>query len=189
MTAISDECQSIDNLPNRLELGCGNNKSEDAWGIDHINTSETDQVQDLNEENWNLPSNHFTWIRAKDVIEHLDNPVNFLEEVYRISKPGAKIIIKAPHFTSPDLAADPTHQRAFSYESFSDFTDNPNFGFYTDAKFKIVEKEIRFAPFRIQPHKHIGYFLANKIPRTYEHTFLRALFPARDVKWVMEAVK
>jgi SAM-dependent methyltransferase len=46
-----------------------------------------------------LPSNHFHAVTAFYVIEHLDNPMSFLRECYRILKPGGLIFVRYPHTT------------------------------------------------------------------------------------------
>lgn len=182
------DVETPSHLPEKIELGCGNTKIDGAWGVDHIKTGEADQVFDLDRERWPLPSNHFTWIRAKDVYEHLENPINFMEEVQRIAKSGATVIIQGPHFSSGNWH-DPTHKRLLGSRSMDNFTENADFQFYSDTKFEIKNVEIRFAPFRIQPHKHIGYFISNKWTQIYEETLLSSLLPARDIRFTLEVVE
>lgn len=173
-------------VPKRLELGCGYDTPDGAWGVDIADTEAADQCFDLDTEDWPLPSNHFTHVRAMDVLEHLEKPVNFLEEVYRVAEPGAKVEIKAPHFTSADVGGDLTHKRGLSITALDDFTGSGQWDFLSDARFRVVEREIRFRPFQVQPHKHLGSLIANKFPRLYENTFLSRLFPAADVYWRLE---
>lgn len=143
---------------------------------------------DLDNENWPLPSNQFDWIRAKDVFEHLENPVNFIEEVYRVAKPGATVIIQGPHFSSSNWH-DPTHKRLLGSRSFDNYTEEADFHFYSNTRFKTISTEIRFGPFKKQPHKILGKRLANQFTGLYEETFLRNLFPARDIRFKLKAVK
>lgn len=176
-----------DSLPNKIELGCGTEKPEDSLGVDIVDTKEADKVFDLDKENWPLPSNHFSFIRARDVFEHLDKPINFLEEIHRIAKPHAKVVIRSPHISSSNWH-DPTHKRLMGSKSLKNFTDNPDFGFYSQVRFKVKDLEIRFAPFKVQPHKHIGYWLANNFTELYESTFLRNLFPAKAIRFELEVL-
>lgn len=175
-------------LPRSLELGCGYDTPDGAWGVDIADTEAADQCFDLDEEEWPLPSNYFRHIRAMDVLEHLENPVNFLEEIHRVAEPGATVEIKTPHFTSADVGGDLTHKRGLSVTALDDFTENAQWGFLSDARFEIAEREIRFRPLHVQPHKNLGSFIANRFPQLYENTFLSRLFPAADVYFELEVL-
>lgn len=176
-------------LPRSLELGCGYEKPEGAWGVDIADTEAADQCFDLDEEEWPLPSNYFRHIRAMDVLEHLENPVNFLEEIHRVAEPGATVEIKAPHFTSADVGGDLTHKRGVSVTALDDFTADAQWEFLSNARFRFLDREIKFRPFRVQPHKYLGKLITNSFSQLYENTFLSRLFPAADVYWKLEVVK
>lgn len=111
-----------------------------------------------------------------------------MEELSRICKNGALIEIKGPHLSSNNWH-DPTHKRLMGTNTFENFTDDGEFSFYSDSTFEVLEKEILFAPFRKQPHKHLGYLLANKTPDLFENTVLSRLFPARDIRFKLKVVK
>ncbi len=48
-----------------------------------------------------IPSNAYSTVGAMNVIEHIENPRNFLAEIVRVVQPGGKIILLAPNLTSP----------------------------------------------------------------------------------------
>lgn len=173
----------------KLELGCGYQKPEGFWGVDKAQTDKVDQTIDLDKDSWPLPSNHFEVVRAMNIIEHLENPINFLEEIHRISKEGATVQIKGPHFTSADVAGDLTHKRGLSTTCLDDFTKSGQWDFIGECEFEILECKILFRPFRIQPHKHLGYILANANHTLYENTCISSILPAADVKWELKVVK
>jgi SAM-dependent methyltransferase len=50
--------------------------------------------------NSNLPSNHYDFILATDVIEHIDDHKRALDEIKRILKPEGKLLITVPCFMS-----------------------------------------------------------------------------------------
>lgn len=48
-----------------------------------------------------IPSNTYSAVGTMNVIEHVENPRNFLAEIVRVVQPGGKIILMAPNLTSP----------------------------------------------------------------------------------------
>jgi len=177
-----------ENYPKKVVLGCGRKKQKGWLGVDLNETEEVDVIQNLDEENWDLPNNHFEKVRAENLFEHLTDPINFMEELYRICQDGAKVEIRGPHLSSNNWH-DPTHKRLLGTKTFDNFTKGGEFEFYSDSRFFIEEKEILFAPFMKQPHKHIGYLIANKIPSLFENTFLSRIFPAQDIRFKLKVVK
>jgi hypothetical protein len=56
-----------------------------------------------------------------NVLEHLEKPVLFMQEVNRILKQGCKIWVNIPHFKWVASYSDPTHLHYFSEEIFKHF--------------------------------------------------------------------
>ena len=177
----------MERIPEKLELGCGTEKPDGFYGVDISDTEAADQIQDLDQGEWDLPSDHFKIVRAIDVFEHLSNPTTFMEEVWRIATPNAKIIIRGPHLSS-DNWHDPTHKRLLGSRTFEHYTPNTRFDFYSDCSFEVNDKEIQFQwqPFLV---KQIGFFIANSVPQIYETTALRNLFPATNIKFNLTPIK
>ena len=67
-------------------------------GIDIINNSNVDIVHDLNMYPYPL-KRKFDNIIAGGVIEHLDNPTNFLNECYRLLKDDGRLILDTPNIS------------------------------------------------------------------------------------------
>ena len=127
-------------IPKKVELGCGKKKPEGYLGVDIVETNQTDEVINLDQSNWDLPSNHFTHIRAIDLFEHLENPMTFIEEVYRIAENGAVIEVRAPHRSSQNWT-DPTHERLVGVDTMDNyFTTDGTYGFYSEADFDVIKK-------------------------------------------------
>ena len=171
----------------KLELGCGNNKKNGYYGVDISKTGAVDQVIDLNKNNWDLPSNHFDSIRAIDVFEHIENPISFIEEVHRISKHNARLIIRGPHFSSQNWH-DPTHKRLLGSRTFDNFTNRGRFQFYSKANFEIKSIDITFEWSGILVKK-IGSYIANKHVTFYERSFIRNILPATNITFHLRACK
>ena len=93
-----------------VDLGCGENKAEGAVGVDHHPYPGVDIVADLNETPLPLEEGRFSRVICTHMIEHIADPVAFLREVHRISKPGARVEFVTPHFSSINSWSDPTHR-------------------------------------------------------------------------------
>jgi hypothetical protein len=52
------------------------------------------------------------------VLEHIPNPLRFMERLHRIAAPGAKLHIAAPFAFSEAALEDPTHINQFTFRSF-----------------------------------------------------------------------
>lgn len=171
-------------IPENIELGCGQEKPSGFYGVDIRDLEEVDKVQDLDEESWDLPSDYFELIRAIDVYEHVEKPINFMEEIYRIGKPGAKVVIRTPHRSSQKWG-DPTHKRLAGFQTIEFyFTEESDFSFYSSANFE-VEKNRILLPKRkmflwnylVEPIINLNKF--TKI--FYEQSFLSRIFPAENI--------
>lgn len=169
----------------KIDLGCGNDKSEGWFGVDIVDTDDCDMVLDLDQSQWGLPENYFAEARANDVFEHLRNPVQFMENLHDILKDGGMVYISSPHFSSLNWT-DPTHKRMVGYQTMFYFTDNHKFGFYSDARFEVVQSKINFKyknPVNrlVEPLVNINSFAKS----VYERTFLCRLLPANNVEFVL----
>jgi len=100
-----------------LDLGCGSKKAEGAVGIDQLKLEGVDFVHDLN--SYPYPVEHGIWdvIYLDNVLEHLDKPLEVLDEIFSLLKPGGKCIIDVPYFRSHWAFVDPTHQHFFTAKS------------------------------------------------------------------------
>lgn len=174
-------------IPKKVELGCGNQKPDGFYGVDIVDTEATDLIQDLDESEWNLPSNHFEIVGAIDVFKHLENPTQFMEEVWRIAKPNADVVIRGPHFSSGNWH-DPTHKRLLGSRTFEHYSSETRFNFYSECAFQVIEVEIQFQ-WQPTPLKQLGYVVANQFTAPYERTFLRSLFPATNIEFHLSPIK
>lgn len=104
--------------PLKLDLGCGGNKREGFIGVDIAKLPSVDIVQDLTKFPWPFKDNSVDEAHCSHYVEHTPNLMAFMNEVYRILKPGGQIMIIAPYYNSMRCWQDPTHLRAISEATF-----------------------------------------------------------------------
>src|SRR3990172_10401098 len=73
-----------------------------------------------------------------NVLEHLDDVVLVMEEIYRILKPGGIVKIYLPYAKSDGALQDPTHKHLFTEKSMDYFRQDDKYNYYTNAKFRIL---------------------------------------------------
>jgi SAM-dependent methyltransferase len=159
----------------RLNLGCGRDVREGFLNVDYKKFPGVDMVYDLNKVPYPFRDNAFEMIVLRNIIEHLDDPKVILEELHRISKPNARIFIKAPHFSSNNAWADIEHKRPFSSQTFL----NQNLS----RLFRVVSQRITFSHFRFFMRP-----VARLNPLFYEK-HLAFIFPAVDIEAELEVLK
>lgn len=180
-------------MKEKLNLGCGNDIRADYVNLDLCALDGVDVVHDLNVLPLPFEDGTFSEILCQDVFEHVDYPP-LLKECLRILKPGGRILIDVPHFSSNNNFVDPTHRNRFSVKTFNFFAEGTwersRRGYYFDFSFsRVVSRElvfIRTVPFvwnwLIDP-------IVNSSPRIqqfYEATGLVYMFPAENLRVVLE---
>ncbi len=162
-----------------LDVGCGRDKVAGAVGIDIAVASEADVRHDLRVLPWPVESDRFDVVFCRNVIEHVPDVVGFMEEIHRVSRPGADILVTTPHFSSVYSYQDPTHVRHLSLESLDYFTEpTRHSNFYTHCRFEIVERRLDFG--KSFPLSLIARALFGISRRHYEKHFA-FMFPANSL--------
>ncbi|MEK6823656.1 MAG: methyltransferase domain-containing protein [Nanoarchaeota archaeon] len=103
----------------KLHLGCDKSYREGWVNVDFKNSFKHDIDHDLNKFPWPFKDNTFEELTANNVIEHLNNPLEVMKEIWRISKPGARVNIAVPYYKSFNAFRDLTHVSFFTWDSFS----------------------------------------------------------------------
>ena len=95
----------------KLDLGCGTVKKEGFVGVDRIAFPGVDIVADLTAR-WPFDDASVDEVHCAQMIEHLTvtQRVFFVNELYRVLKPGGKASLIVPHWASCRAYGDPTHQ-------------------------------------------------------------------------------
>jgi SAM-dependent methyltransferase len=146
-------------------------------GIDISADTEADIVHDLNVFPYPIDDSSFDQVLLQDVLEHVREPIRVLEELHRILRPGGRLQLRTPHFSSALAYGDPTHQHYFSALAIRSLAA-PRFAHYTDTRFQIVHVTIDlWLPFRLTGIAS----LANRFPDAYEKYFAFR-FPAMNLR-------
>lgn len=120
-----------------LDVGCGANKHPGAIGVDNNPRTAADVIHDLGVVPYPFADNEFDQIISRHTVEHVPDVMAFISELYRITKPGGKIMLVAPHYTNPDWANDPTHRNHINSYTFNVFmADKRVFDFYSDVNLR-----------------------------------------------------
>jgi len=166
----------------KINLGCGNDYREGFINIDFNPAVKADVYCDIQER---LPfaDNSVDFIHASHVIEHVprDKFYGFMEELWRICKPGAIIDVFVPHFTSTVATKVPYHYTYWGIDSFNTFepSTNENEERYCKARFKVLKQRLHFVFNRyenfplisifkfINPLLNLGYFWQHLMERIW----------------------
>lgn len=167
-----------------LDVGCGSAKTPGAVGLDRSPDTEADIVHDLDDFPYPIEDGAFDDILLQDVIEHVAEPIRLFEELHRIARPGARVQLRTPHFSSVLAYGDPTHRHYFSTLAIRSLAE-PRFAHYTDVRFAVLGVKLDLW----LPYRMIGVeWLANRLPEVYEK-YLAFRFPAMNIRATFEALK
>ncbi|MBL8242850.1 MAG: class I SAM-dependent methyltransferase [Rhodanobacteraceae bacterium] len=96
----------------KLDLGCGSRKAEGFLGVDISAECGADIVHDLRVYPWPFADDSVDEVRCSHFLEHLtgEERMKFMDELWRVMKPGATALIVTPYWQSYGAVQDPTHQ-------------------------------------------------------------------------------
>ncbi len=169
----------------KLNLGCGKDIRKGYINLDIVKIKGVNVVHDLNKFPYPFKSNEFEEVYTSHVLEHLENFIAVMEELKRICKPKARIIIRVPHFSCGVSYRDPTHRRLFSYFTFDYFTQDC---FYELPKFKILNRRLNFTRLAFPFLNHLFNPIININPALYERFFCWIL-PCAECLCTLEVIK
>lgn len=140
----------------KLNLGAGNDILKGYINHDLVfHSDKIDIVFDLEEKHWEvcvlfekninkdflIELDSLDEIRAFDVIEHISNPVNFMDNCWKLLKPDGILYLKACGWQNPNFWVDITHKKGYDIKSFDYFDPSTelgqDYGYYTDKRWQI----------------------------------------------------
>jgi len=135
----------------KLNLGAGNLTMQGYINHDVAPLDNIDVVHDLNIYPWPWQTGSIHEIQAQRLLEHLDDFMRAMEEIYRILAPKGVCYASVPYWNSWCVSADPTHKRGFHEVTFQFFDptspyckDRP---YYSHARFLVAKEEFVLVPF------------------------------------------
>lgn len=102
----------------RLNLGCGDLTLPDYHNVDVVSGPGVDEVWDLDQHPWPWDTESVDGVVALDVYEHVEDPIGFMQELWRVCREGAKIRLRTTRWDSEQSYRDPTHKRFLTTGSF-----------------------------------------------------------------------
>lgn len=162
-------------MKRKLNFGCGLEREKtiastfmkgiDLKGYLTADLSKADFNFDFNKFPYPLKDNYFDEIYAGSSIDHLDDFLGVMRELYRISKPNSIVKIVGP-FYNCQTSYMPLHKQHLTYLHFHALTEGPTspeclqkYGFrYEIVKFKAIPTTLgKFIPdIKFGKNKHIG---------------------------------
>lgn len=96
-----------------LNVGCGAavDRTEGVINLDLHPYPGVQVVHNLDVVPWPFEDESFDGLWASQVFEHVENPIGFMTETWRVLRPGGKAFITVPHYKSDNAFTDPTHRR------------------------------------------------------------------------------
>jgi hypothetical protein len=178
----------------KLNLGAGTDILPGWVNHDIAALPGIDVVHDLNQYPWPWADGSVQEIKAFDLLEHLDDFMAAMEELWRIMAPRGRCRINVPYWNSWSVAADPTHRRGFHEVRFQFFDPASPYckarPYYTHARFRVAEEQFILSPFT--PYwslpgvgeVSVGGYVAKKIVGLIGNYFVSNLI--QDLRVVLE---
>jgi len=143
----------------KLNIGSGKTYLKGWINVDNNKSVKADVYADITKK---LPfkSNYTDLILLDNVLEHVtpEKYFKFLEELHRVCKPGARIIIYVPHFSGMYATKHATHYNCFGIGSFDIFRPEGTFNGerYSKARFELVSERLLFFHHKLQSMKFLS---------------------------------
>ncbi|MEK6913443.1 MAG: methyltransferase domain-containing protein [Nanoarchaeota archaeon] len=169
----------------KLNLGCQDDIREGYINQDIFQFGKVDDVFDFNKFPWKYKDNTFDEVRIWNCLFLAKDFVRFMQEVYRVSKPNAKIIIKTQFFLSTESANYPYNPTQTNYNSFDIFSKEGEYYRRLGIEFKILKRKWVYSE-----NKFLSKLnpLPNLFPKFYSR-FLYFLFPSNKIYFELEVIK
>ena len=160
----------------KINLGSGTDLKEGYINVDIVKLPGIDKVHDLNVYPYPFKANQASEIVAEHIMEHLDSPIEFLEETYRVLKNKGVLKIETPHHASGNAYADLTHKNFFNLQAFKNITQNKSQITNEEVKIKDFNFRIKKAKISLERFKFLEPII-NKFNKAYDYGLCYILRP------------
>lgn len=126
----------------RLDIGCGSAKQPGFVGMDLRKLPTVDIVHDAQVFPYPLPDDCCVQILLSHLWEHIEpkHRINLMNELWRISRVGAQLLISSPYYLSFGALQDPTHYGCPNEATFRYFDPtHPLWNIYEAKPWKIIQ--------------------------------------------------
>ncbi len=130
----------------KLNVGCGRNILDGWTNLDCADLPGIDIVADIDrcaDAPLPIEDNSVEEFLLSHVIEHIRHPLPLMQELHRVAKPNATMIIRVPYGSSDDAFEDPTHVQQYFEGSFNYFSQpfywRADYGYRGDWQPEIVQ--------------------------------------------------
>ncbi len=124
----------------RLDIGCGANKQPGFIGMDKRELPGVDIQWDLEEFPYPLPDECCLMIVGSHIYEHIKpwKSIDFMNELWRIMKPGGQLALSMPYGVSFGFVQDPTHCNPSNEATWQYFDpSHPLYAIYSPSPWEI----------------------------------------------------
>lgn len=131
---------TMNQAPVKIDLGAGRVKRSGYLSVDRYRVPGVDLVCDA-EQRLPFRDNTVDEVFSRHLFEHVHHLIQLFEEIHRICKPGALVIVNVPYYTSVKAYKDPTHVNWFTEKTFEYFEGKTwdNFEFPFKGSFRVLK--------------------------------------------------
>ncbi|MBN1808592.1 MAG: class I SAM-dependent methyltransferase [Planctomycetes bacterium] len=168
-----------------IDIGCGSNKTDGAFGVDIFPYDGVDSVFDLDEAPWPIENDSFDRAVCRHVIEHVRCPILLMKEVFRILRPGGILEVATPHFSFIHSWSDPTHMRHLSTQWYTPFQKG---GYLAEqiGAFQLVSTTVEFGS---SIRSWIPRLMVKLLGVNHWEKHYAFVYPAQNVITVLKTIK
>ena len=166
----------------KLNLGSGRDykNPSDGWiNLDYNKQYKVDVLHDLNKFPYPFKKEEFNYIYTSHVLEHVEDFVRTLKELFRILKPNGIIHIRVPHFSNGIGYSDLSHKRFFGWFTFEQIVK----GYYNKKfNFKIIKQKFNFLSEEHKIFNALFSWFFNLLPKQFYERFLCWILPVGEIE-------
>lgn len=109
----------------RLDVGSGRKVREGFYGLDRFPMPGVSVIGDLDRGVLPFADDSFDLVVAVHSLEHVEDLLAVMREIWRVGRPGAQVCVVAPYYTAGLNLANPYHKQVFNEHTPRFWTDAP----------------------------------------------------------------